>query len=116
MKKVLVGSVLFVVVLLLIPVALNHTVYSEGYRDGVVRKFGTKGLLFKTHEGEMGLDGLSKSVNGVWEFSVTDPEVIQEIQKVPSGAFVRLHYKQYVMGNPFYGSTDYRITKVEKVK
>lgn len=115
-KKVAIIGVVGVLLLCMIPVALCHLVYSEGYRDGVIRKFATKGIVIKTHEGEMGLDGLSRDASGVWHFTVTEPDIIQEVQKVPSGVFVRLHYKQYFMNNPFYGDTPYRIIRVEKVK
>lgn len=116
LKRFVIVGIGVVFLMFTIPVVLCHLVYSDGYRDGVIRKFATKGLIIKSHEGEMGLDGLSRSVNGVWEFTVTDSDIIKQIEKVPSGAFVRLHYKQYFMNNPFYGDTPYRVVKVENMK
>lgn len=89
-----------------------NAVYSDGYRDGVVRKFSTRGIIFKTHEGELGLDGVAKSV---WEFAVTDPEIIKQLEAVPAGQIIRLHYKQYYFSTPWIGNA-YIVNKVENIK
>lgn len=92
-----------------------HTVYSDGYRDGIVRKFSDKGVWFKTYEGELALDGAGGAI-GKWDFTVSDTAVIEELKNIPPGQRVRLHYKQYFVTMPFSGDTDYRVTKVERVK
>lgn len=93
---------------------------SEGFRDGTIQKFSHKGIIWKTWEGEMAQDGIKQKgengVTSVWEFSVTDPKIVEEIQKLPSGTKVRLHYVQFMAATWSEGSTSYRVTKVELLR
>lgn len=102
---------------------LSKTEYSTGYRDGTIQKFSQKGLMFKTHEGEMILGGVTSSTSGMdgtfnremFEFTVTDPDVVKAIEAVPPGKKVRLHYRQMATQWKTNGDTRYFIVKVEAV-
>lgn len=75
--------------------------YSEGERVGSVYKFSRKGISFKSWEGELNLGGMTTDANGhmvmnTWDFTVTRPEVVPEVQKaLESGHRVKLHYRQW---------------------
>jgi hypothetical protein len=90
--------------------------YSQGYRDGSVQKFSVKGLIRKSWEGDMALAGSARSsqaLGNVWHFTVSDPQVIKDIEKIPAGHPVRLHYIEWWW--TFNGETNYRVTKVEPI-
>jgi hypothetical protein len=92
--------------------------YSTGYREGTIQKFSYKGLIFKTNEGELAMNGFKKtdeSLGNVFEFTVLDESIKKTIEEVHGTDQVRLFYTQYLF-SPFYkGSTGYRITKVERI-
>jgi hypothetical protein len=75
--------------------------YSEGVRVGVVQKFSSKGLVNKSWEGELVMDGVKMSGGyktgtsggNVWRFSALDPAVAKVIDDaVMTGAPVALKY------------------------
>lgn len=92
--------------------------YSDGERAGVVTKFSKKGLLFKSWEGQMALGGTTTDDNGntmanVWEFSVTDMELVNRIQDATtSGKRTTLVYNQYAI-KPVKISSPYVVTAVK---
>jgi hypothetical protein len=97
--------------------------YSSGYRDGHIQKFSHKGIIWKTWEGEMALPGLkmvgtgdSSQLSNVFEFSVLDDRTRADLEGVTAKDFVRVHYEQYFFSPPWFGSTQYRIVKIEKIK
>ncbi len=55
-------------------VAGNNIEYSEGQRVGVVNKISEKGLIWKTKEGQLSLEGRTSTGSytgaGVWDFSI----------------------------------------------
>lgn len=93
-------------------------VYSEGERTGVITKFTNKGLLFKTWEGQMNLGGVVSNGDGgvtanVWNFSVTDPEVVRQlILATKINARVTLSYEEYLLLPRSEANTNYLITKI----
>jgi len=95
--------------------------YSDGERSGILQKFSEKGLIFKTHEGELAMEGMkmSSSRNGgassIFEFSVTDKNVIAALDTL-SGKNVTLKYHQVYHANLSDGSTEYFITSVKLAK
>lgn len=96
-----------------------NILYSEGQRTGIVYKIArSKGLFFKTSEGELSLQlttkqGDGRMVNQIFEFSVYDPKVVQELEDAAvSGSVVTLHYRQYIYRGYKYGSTKYDIDRV----
>ncbi len=90
--------------------------YSDGFRDGILQKASHKGILFKTYEGELALEGFKFKEGGksgnVFEFTVDEPSIIVELDKHP-GKKVRLHYKQTLSRLPWQGDTSTRIVRVE---
>jgi hypothetical protein len=97
--------------------------YSEGYRAGKVMKISRKGVIFKTWEGQLNVEGItsstgkaSGSLTSTWEFSVEDhhKDVIDSIQKaMDADKRVKLHYEEKFYTYPWRGDTKYLITKVE---
>jgi hypothetical protein len=96
--------------------------YSEGTRVGVVTKFSSKGVFFKTWEGELSILGTTTNEQGVlipnvWPFSVNDEASVAAVQSaMRSGRRVELHYKQKYMTLPWRGDTTYLITKVDALE
>lgn len=97
-------------------VATNYE-YSSGFRDGSLVKLSTKGIFFKSHEGELATDGFKargSTESNLWEFSVSDAEIVKELTEMPTGTRLRLHYSQKLCHLPWVSSTEYFVTKVEK--
>jgi hypothetical protein len=89
-----------------------YATYSEGYRSGELIKFSSKGVVFKTWEGE-----LSQGISGaqIFKFSVldSDKKVIDDL-KLLQGKYVKVTYIERYRTFAFWGDTRYFITKVEK--
>ena len=101
----------------------NAGCFSEGVRVGTIQKFSQKGLINKSWEGELVMDGvkLKSGQNGlrggnVWKFSVLDPEVAKAIDGATlSGNPVALKYCQVYM-TLAQTDTPYRITQAVERK
>ncbi|MDO6597025.1 6-phosphogluconate dehydrogenase [Oceanihabitans sp. 2_MG-2023] len=91
---------------------LYFVTYSEGVRAGELVKFSSKGVLFKTWEGEIS-QGVSESQ--FFKFSVEDKneKVIQDLNNL-QGKFVKLSYFERYKTFFWLGDTKYFITKVEE--
>ena len=122
-KKVF--KILFVTALIIGMVVFSFMywgVYDEGVRAGTVLRISKKGMLFKTHEGQLNLEtfGALKGANPIMEafdFSVegSEEEVLKELQAVAlSGERVNLHYVKRYATFPWRGDTKYFIVKVER--
>lgn len=95
--------------------------YSEGERTGVITKFSNRGLVWKTWEGEMNLGGVRANTEGfqsnVWEFSVTDPELVTQIQELQKkGGSYTLQYRQVISSKPWVSATPYIVSKITPVE
>ncbi len=98
-------------------------VYDEGVRAGIVLRISKKGMLFKTHEGQLNLEtfGALKGANPIMEafdFSVesNQEQVLKDLQEVAlSGERVNLHYVKRYASFPWRGDTKYFIIKVERL-
>jgi hypothetical protein len=81
-------------------------VYSDGYREGVLNKFSTKGTIFKTNEGELLMSGVVPTMNQLsnnfFYFSTTDTKVTSELNAA-IGKKVKVHYVQYNSSLPWRG-------------
>ncbi|RME99115.1 MAG: 6-phosphogluconate dehydrogenase [Bacteroidetes bacterium] len=92
--------------------------YSDGTRAGELIKVTNKGMVFKTYEGQLNLGGFQSDPAGitgnVWDFSTTDKEVYQQLQKL-EGRKVKLYYRQRYKAMPWQGKTDYFVYKVEPI-
>jgi hypothetical protein len=98
----------------------NKIDYSDGYRDGIIDKLSIKGLVFKTTEGQMILDGFGSDggtiSNRIFLFSVKDDAVKKKLEAIPNGQRVRLHYHQVYSSWSPNGDTAYYATDVEVLK
>ena len=96
-----------------------HITYSEGERSGVVNKLSSKGWICKTWEGQLNLGGMASDANGIatvntWEYSVSDPIVVQKLEDAAStGRRATLVYKQYFINGRCNGMTEYNIVDVK---
>lgn len=88
--------------------------YSEGTRAGELIKFSSKGVLFKTWEGE-----ISQGISGaqIFEFSVLDKEkeVIAKMKEY-QGEFVKVTYVERYSTFVFWGDTKYFISDIVQDK
>ena len=90
--------------------------YSESDRIGYVQKFGKKGWLCKTWEGELQLSTIPGSAPTIFHFTVRDDSVAQQIVQ-SEGKKVSLHYEQHVgIPTSCFGDTEYFITAVRTVE
>jgi hypothetical protein len=92
-----------------------HLNYSDGERAGYVQKFSRKGWVCKTWEGELAMVNLPGTLPQIFNFSVRDATVADQINK-SLGQRVRLHYDQH-KGIPTdcFGESEYFVTRVESV-
>ncbi len=92
-----------------------HLNYSDGERAGYVQKFSRKGWVCKTWEGELAMVNLPGTLPQIFNFSVRDATVADQINK-SLGQRVRLHYDQH-KGVPTdcFGESEYFVTRVESV-
>lgn len=112
------ASLLLVVTLVVLYFVFSFK-YSEGNRAGVVIKFSKKGFVFKTYEGELNMGGLGNvpnvaQGNQIWEFSVKDSKVADELMQL-EGRKVSLHYAEVVKNFPWQGDTKYFVDGVELI-
>ncbi|MEP7196196.1 MAG: hypothetical protein ABI851_06720 [Saprospiraceae bacterium] len=94
--------------------------YSEGTRTGYIVKISSKGVLFKTNEGELNFGFVQMNGNSgmgsqnLWFFSVPSDVVAYQIQKAAeSGEKVTLFYEQKYKQLFFRGETEYLVYKIE---
>jgi hypothetical protein len=102
----------------------SHIQTAETFRDGVVWKLGEKGIIFKTFEGEMmqggmqfqGGDGDGLTRGQLFQFSVKDPAVMNNLRALKPGQRVRLHYTGYASAWEPKGQTSCFVNKVETIE
>ena len=93
--------------------------YSEGYRAGLLQKFSSKGVLFKTYEGEMILSSVSSTrdvalASEKFLFSLTNKSLVRQFDTL-QGDMVIVHYKQKNSTLFWRGDSEYLVDSV-KVK
>ena len=99
--------------------AYTQYTYSEGTRAGILMKFSTKGYVFKTHEGQLNLGGVSAQnntiINNFWDFSVKDAKIDKELEGL-EGKKVKLHYNQIMYKFLWQGENDYFVDEVKVIE
>ncbi len=90
-------ALLVIIICVFIYVKYFYT-YSEGYRSGLLQKFTSKGLLFKTYEGELIQSSVSSTrdvtlASEKFQFSVTNKSLLREFETL-QGDMVIVHYRQ----------------------
>ena len=90
---------------------IYYVSYSEGVRAGELVKFSSKGIVFKTWEGEIS-QGVSEAQ--IFKFSVEagETKVIEDLNKY-QGRLVKLSYYERYKTLFWLGDTQYFINKVE---
>ena len=103
-------SILFIVFLSVLSFASIPYTYSDGVKTGSITKFTKRGLIFKTWEGQLNLGGMTSDGDGgmvanVWNFSVTDDKLAEQLQSAQGR--VSLKYDQHILVPIHEGSTSY---------
>ncbi len=107
----------------------NNIEYSEGQRVGVINKLSEIGLIWKTKEGQLSLEGRTSTGSytgaGVWNFSIDktasrgeDTEKLYSdlIKLMEEGKRVKIIYKQDLVVYPWRAETTYLVQKVESLE
>ncbi|MBS0376300.1 MAG: hypothetical protein JSR73_17105 [Proteobacteria bacterium] len=92
-----------------------HITYSQGERAGLLQKFSRKGWLCKTYEGELALYVVAGVQPTIWNFSVRDEAVAQQLAAAV-GQRVQLRYAEH-RGVPTscFGETPYFVERLNAV-
>lgn len=95
-------------------------VFGEGSKAGELNFFVKKGYIFKTYEGRVIQTGYKSKVPGSiqsneFEFSVVNEKVAQQLMS-NSGAFLELHYKEYLGALPWRGMSKYVVDSIISVQ
>ena len=88
---------------------------SDGYQDGYIQKFSIKnGVFVESWEGEMALQGFQQGTSRVWSFYVTDPALMEKINKLNATKLVRIQYhKDWFVWRHW---TNYQAKQVDLIK
>ncbi len=123
MKKVI--AIIVVVVLLVLAGTVYYRyyfVFGDGTKAGTMNYFVHKGYMFKTYEGKLIQTGFKAPVQGAgaiqsneFMFSVTDQRVADILNK-NAGAYLELHYKEYLHTLPWRGVSEFVVDSVMAVK
>lgn len=97
-----------------------YFVFGDGTKAGTMNYFVHKGYLFKTYEGRLIQTGIRTPVQGSIQsnefmFSVTDQKVADQLNK-SAGAYLELHYKEYLHTLPWRGVSEFVVDSVISVK
>lgn len=98
--------------------------YGVGYKDGIVEKLTTDGIFYRSGEGRIRLggmefhggDGGGTMAARVFEFSVQSDQVMKDLEAIPPGKRVRLHYRVMLVPWIPAGMTEYFATSVDKLE
>jgi hypothetical protein len=122
MKRRIVPIIILVLILVLCGIFYYryYFVFGDGSKAGTMNYFVHKGYMFKTYEGRLIQTGIKGSqANAIqsneFSFSVTDPKVADQLNK-SAGAFLELHYKEYLHTLPWRGVNVYVVDSIISVK
>ncbi len=96
--------------------------FSDGTRVGSLAKLSRRGYVFKTHEGQLMVGGMSDGTgtfnSTTWDFSVHDSnkqaiEALNLSQR--TGQRVSVHYEEKFFQLPWNGDTKYFVVAVELI-
>jgi len=115
-KVALTGGAVIILLLTGIYYYRYHYVFGDGTKAGTMNYFVHKGYIFKTYEGRLIQAGLKSPAQGNIQsnefiFSVTDPKVADHLNK-NSGAYLELHYKEYLHALPWRGISVFVVDSV----
>lgn len=122
MKKRILTIVSLVVLLAVIGLVYYryYFVFGDGTKAGTMNYFVHKGYLFKTYEGRLIQTGIRTPNQGSIQsnefmFSVTDPKVAEQLNR-SAGAFLEVHYKEYIHTLPWRGVSNFVVDSIISVK
>ena len=122
MKRIITLVVIVVVAILIGVFYYRYLfVFGDGTKAGTMNYFVHKGYMFKTYEGKLIQSGFKSSVQGSaiqsneFMFSVTNQKVADQLTK-NAGAFVEVHYKEYLHTLPWRGVSVFVVDSVLSVK
>jgi uncharacterized protein YqjF (DUF2071 family) len=123
--------IIFSVIWLLVIVPILHLIgfipcigptYSESERVGYIIKFGKKGTIYKTLEGEL-YTGVPAGTTGImipsFQFTIHKSKayLAKDIQNaIDNNLKVKIFYEQASFSSPIEGETSYFVTKIEPIK
>jgi hypothetical protein len=112
--------IVFLLVLAGIGYYRYYFVFGDGTKAGTMNYFVHKGYMFKTYEGRLIQTGIRTPTQGTVQsnefmFSVTDPKVAEQLNR-SAGAFLELHYKEYMHTLPWRGVSNYVVDSVISVR
>jgi len=116
-------SILAVVILFIVMGVVYYRyyfVFGEGTKAGTMNYFVHKGYMFKTYEGRLIQTGIRTPTQGniqsnEFMFSVTDEKVAQKLNS-SAGAYLELHYKEYLHTLPWRGVSTFMVDSVISVR
>ncbi|MFD2147519.1 hypothetical protein [Mucilaginibacter antarcticus] len=118
MRKRILPIIISVLVLIVIGVVYYryYFVFGDGTKAGTMNYFVRKGYMFKTYEGRLIQTGIRTPVQGSIQsnefmFSVTDEKVADKLNR-SAGAFLELHYKEYLHTLPWRGVSVFVVDSV----
>ena len=91
--------------------------YSEGTRSGNLIKVSTKGVVFKSFEGELNLGGvrMQDGLEGnIWSFTILNDDTAEDVKGF-EGKRVKVYYKERYKTMPWQGDTNYIVTDIEEL-
>lgn len=94
--------------------------YSEGDRTGTLCKLSSKGLVYKSWEGELLLGGTvvggQGAVANTWQFTIIEESLVKPAQEFErAGTPVTVHYVQWLQTG-LSMDTDYEAVSIAAVK
>lgn len=120
MKRILIiVSVAVVLILFGVFYYRYYFVFGDGTKAGTMNYFVHKGYVFKTYEGRLIQAGIRTQTQGniqsnEFMFSVTDQHVADQLTK-NAGAYVELHYKEYLHTLPWRGVSVFVVDSILSV-
>ncbi len=116
------GKFLKLLIILLVVVCSTYVywkyfyTYSSGYRAGTLQKFSSKGMIFKTYEGEMILSSITSSREVVlasekFHFTMVNHDLIRQFDTL-QGEMVIVHYMQKNGALFWRGDSEYLVDSI----
>jgi hypothetical protein len=104
---------------------LSRVDTTDGFRDGTIMRFAEQGVVFKTWEGELvsggfvsdgGLPSNGTFNSCLYHFTVSDPEIVKQIQVLKPNERVRFHFRSKLSLWAPNGETRSFVYKIEHLK
>jgi hypothetical protein len=122
MNKRIITIIAVVILLVVVGVVYYryYFVFGDGTKAGTMNYFVHKGYMFKTYEGRLIQTGIRTPAQGniqsnEFMFSVTDEKVAQKLNS-SAGAYLELHYKEYLHTLPWRGVSNFVVDSVISVR